>query len=131
MISKKYSAANHPDLENYDPSKPIKNLIYLVANNLYGGVMRFPLPFGFMRWLEGEEINSFDVTKISAERRMGYSLEVDLEYPLDLHDDHNCYPLAPEHKTVQDEELSPYSQELWEELHATNGLTLQGRGNTS
>lgn len=49
MISKKFSEANHPDFENYYPSKPIKELIYLDANNLYGGVMRFPLPIGFMR----------------------------------------------------------------------------------
>lgn len=56
--------------------------------------MRYPLPIGFMRWLDS---------------RVGYTLEVDLEYPSQLHDDHNCYPLAPEHKIVQDEELSPYS----------------------
>lgn len=122
MISKKFSEANHPDFENYDPSKPIKNLIYLDANNLYSGVMRFPLPVGFMRWLEDEEIKNFDITKIPVEGQTGYSLEVDLEYPSQLHDSHNCYPLAPEHKVVQDKDLSPYSLELWEELHATDRL---------
>lgn len=123
MISKKFSEFFENFLiENYDPSKPIKNLIYLDANNLYGGVMRFPLPVGFMRWFEDEEIKNFDVTKIPMEGQKGYSLEVDLEYPSQLHDSHNCYPLAPEHKVVQDIDLSPYSQELWEELHATDGL---------
>lgn len=43
-ITKKFSTANHPDLENYDPSKPIKNLIYLDANNLYGVSCIFPSP---------------------------------------------------------------------------------------
>lgn len=32
---------------------------------------------------------------------------------------------------MQDEELSPYSQELYEELHVTNSLTMRGRGKTS
>lgn len=131
MISKKFSAANHPEFENYDPSKPIKNLIYLDANNLYGGVMRFPLPIGFMRWLENEEIKNFNIATIPINGRCGYTLEVDLEYPQELHDDHNCYPLAPEHKIVHDEELSPYSQQLWEELHAADGLTMRRRGKTS
>ena len=42
---------------------------------------------------------------------LGYTLEADLEYPTELHDDHNCYPLAPEHKIVHDKELAPYSQQ--------------------
>lgn len=63
--------------------------------------------------------------KVSADSRVGYTLEVDLEYPSELHDDHNCYPLAPEHKIVQDEELSPFSQQLWEELNAVDGLKMR------
>ena len=43
MIGKKFSKANHPDFKDYDLSKPIKNLIYLDANNLYGCVALSPL----------------------------------------------------------------------------------------
>ena len=49
-------------------------------------------------------------------REKGYILEVDLEYPAALHDLHSDYPVAPERKTVAKEELSPYSQQLLEEL---------------
>lgn len=93
--------------------------------------MRFPLPIGFMRWLTKEEIYNFDVMQIRMDGRMGYTLEVDLIYPVELHDSHNCYPLAPDHKIVQDKELSPYSEELWRDLYATDGLKLLGRGKSS
>ena len=39
-------------------------------------------------------------------------LEVDLEYPPELHDLHNDYPLAPEKMLVKEEILSDYSREI-------------------
>lgn len=44
MISKKYSIANHPEIQGYDPTNPTKSLIYLDANNLYGGSCVSPFP---------------------------------------------------------------------------------------
>ena len=38
----------------------------------------------------------------------GYFLEVDLEYPDELHELHNDYPLAPEKLTVSSDILSKY-----------------------
>ena len=42
----------------------------------------------------------------------GYFIECDLEYPEELHDLHNDYPLAPEKLIVEDDWLSPYCKQL-------------------
>jgi hypothetical protein len=39
-------------------------------------------------------------------------VKVDLEYPKELHDLHNDYPLAPERKLVSSDMLSPYAKGL-------------------
>ena len=44
----------------------------------------------------------------------GLILEVTLEYPKELHDLHNEYPLAPERIRVQKEMLSDYCRQIAE-----------------
>ncbi|XP_063420723.1 uncharacterized protein LOC134705941 [Mytilus trossulus] len=47
----------------------------------------------------------------------GFILEVDLEYPRELHDDHNEYPLAPEKLKVTNDTLSPYAEKPLDDLN--------------
>ncbi|KAK3107369.1 hypothetical protein FSP39_012926 [Pinctada imbricata] len=119
MISKRQASANHPGVQNYDSTRPNKHLIYYDLNNLYGGIMRMPLPIGMMRWLTEEEIARFheSLLTLPEDGAHGFTIECDLEYPDEIHDLHNCYPLAPEHKIVTEEELSPYNKALWNKLH--------------
>ena len=70
--------------------------MYLDANNLYGWAMSQYLPYGSFKWLSDEELNKIDLGKYKEDSREGLVLEVDLEYPKDLHELHNDYPLAPE-----------------------------------
>ena len=51
----------------------------------------------------------------------GYILEVDLEYPQELHDIHNDYPLAPEKINIPKERLSDYSLEIAYAHNITTG----------
>ena len=95
MISQRHGKANNKYMgEEYDPSQPSKyNFItYLDANNLYGWAMIKSHPIGNFMWMKN--LNNW-------RNRSCIILEVDLEYPKELHDLHNEYPVAPESLNVK------------------------------
>ena len=47
------------------------------------------IPYGGFKWLRN--VDGSDVTVIGKNNRIGYILEVDLEYPNNLHELHNDY----------------------------------------
>ncbi|KAK3104974.1 hypothetical protein FSP39_014438 [Pinctada imbricata] len=112
MISNKFAHANNPHVQDYDNSLPHTWIQYLDCNSLYAHTMTFPLPTGGFRWLSRDEVETLDITTIAFDGEKGYVLEVDLEYPDHLHDDHSDLPVAPEHIEVSDDQLSPYSKRL-------------------
>ena len=64
-----------------------------------------------------DEISHFDVEKdVSFTSNLGYILEVDLEYPEELHLKHNSYPLAAQRINIDGAQLSGYSQDCLEAL---------------
>lgn len=94
VIFKKYAKANNKYLDNYDENKPSNYVIYLDANNLYGEAMTHKLPISGFKWVDDVDINT--IMNYTEESDIGYILDVYLEYPNELHDLHNDYPLAPE-----------------------------------
>ena len=123
MIGKKYSVANNPYVEGYDAKKPNIHIWYTDCNNLYGLAESQYLPRSDFQWLSQDAVNTFNVQEISDDSNTGYILEVDLEYPTEIHDYHNDYPLAPERLTVTHDMLSPYSKEILQSLNMTLGKT--------
>ena len=93
------------------------SLFYIDANNLYGKAMSLPLPTGGFRWLTQWECKRFDISKISEQDSVGYILEVDMDYPEHLHNEHNCYPLAPEKVEVTSDMLSTYQKDTYTQLY--------------
>ena len=109
-IAKRYAKASNKYMQNYNPKKPSKFIIYLDMNNLYGWAMSEYLPYEGFKWLKN--VGGFDVMSFSKESKIGFILEVDLEYPDELHESHNYYPLAPEILAIPYEMLLDYCKKL-------------------
>ena len=95
-------------MEEYDENAPSKYAMYLDANSYYGWAVSQYLPTGNFRWMTGKETNKIDLGKYKADGKKGLILELDLEYPRELHDLHNDYPVAPEKAKVSKNMLSRY-----------------------
>ena len=106
-IAKRYSKANNKYMKDYDPKKPSKFITYLDMNNLYGRAMSGYLPYDGLKNVDG-----FDVNSVSEKSPIGQILEVDLEYPDELHALHNDYPLAPEKVAIPYDRLSDYCKKI-------------------
>ena len=113
-INHRHFAANNPYLNSFDGTKPTSFLHYVDANNLYGASMSKPLPTGNFRWLEKKQIDKLDICNLDADGDTCYVLEVDLNYPPEIHDRHNDYPLAVERKAVQENQLSNFNRHFLE-----------------
>ena len=105
-IAKRYSKTNNKYIKNYDPTKPSKYISYLDMNKLYGWAMGDYLLYGGFKWLKN--VDSFDVNSVRENKATGHILEVDLEYPHELHVLHNDFPLAPEKLATFYHMLSDY-----------------------
>ena len=89
MISNRHGKANNKYMgESFIDAMISTYIMYLDANNLYGWAMSKPLPTHGFKWMKVDELETWELYPCI--------LEVDLEYPKNLHDLHNDYPLAPE-----------------------------------
>ena len=59
--------------------------------------------------------------QIKKDSSTGYILKVDLDYPQELHDIHNDYPLAPGKIKIPKEWLSDYSLDIGNAHNITRG----------
>ena len=104
----RWAIANNPYMSyEYDTSKPTEYLQYLDANNLYGWAMSQPLPAGEFNWVEIKDLkqrpqNLKKTIDLMTERDCGYLLEVDVQYPKELHDHHNDLPFVCEKIRTED-----------------------------
>ena len=88
--------------------------MYLDMNNLYGASMSQCLPTAGFKWLNQKKIGKFNLGTYTADSRKGLILEVDLQYPSNLHNLHNDYPLGAEKMKVTKDMLSPYCKNIQE-----------------
>jgi hypothetical protein len=113
VIAHRHAKANNKYMSMHDASKESSYIIYLDANNLYGEAMSQPLPFKGFQWCN----DKFNVAAVNANPAIlntseneGYILEVDMEYPAELHDTHNDFPLAVESMQIKNSMLTEWTK---------------------
>ena len=81
-------------------------------NKLYGGAISEYLPYRGFKWIKNNKETINRVLNKSDNSLHGYFLEVDLDYPEYLHEEHNDYSLAPEKIKVKEEMLSLHQLQM-------------------
>ncbi|KAF7996123.1 hypothetical protein HCN44_010379 [Aphidius gifuensis] len=96
QCSHRHVIANNKYMNEYNPNIEDSYLMYFDVNNLYGFAMASTLPVSDFQWEENFDINKLNSIEDNSE--WGYILEVDLDYPVNLHNEHKDLPLAPERR---------------------------------
>ena len=121
-IANRFGEANNKYMKTYNEKLPSKYIMYLDANNLYGWAMSQYLPTGNFKWLSQKRIKKTNLGKYTENSDKGLILEVDLEYPQDLHNLHNDFPLGPEKIKVDKNMLSDYCKQIADKFNISSGL---------
>ncbi|XP_053597497.1 uncharacterized protein LOC103578820 [Microplitis demolitor] len=111
----RYAQANNRFMGNdFNPNLDESYLMYFDVNNLYGAAMCMSLPQGSFEWVENFECTQDNIeTLFNCSETEGFILEVDLNYPIELHDLHKDLPLCPEHFVPPDSKQSKLATTLY------------------
>ena len=113
-----YAKANHEKCPNYNPFLEFLWVLYVDANNLYDWAMMQHLPTGGFEWVDVTQRENWGdfILQQHDEQEDGYMLEVDLEYPEQLHDIHDNFPCAPEKMVIKKSYLSDTQKKMGEKI---------------
>ena len=100
--------ANNKYMEVFDKSQPSVFGAFFDVTSLYAGTMQQTLPCGNYKWRNDLTID--DILNADCFGGVRYFVEIDLEYPLHLHDHHNDLPLALEKLQTKTEWLLGYAK---------------------
>ena len=101
----------------------------LDANNLYGYSMIQHMPTGNFKW-NNNIWTKESILDLDDKATTGYLFDVDISYPVELHDKFNQYPPCPENISIKKEYLSEWQQENYNETNITKlCCTLQPKNN--
>ena len=96
----------------------MQHLAYIDENNLYGNALRKPLPHSEFSWVEDlSEFTCDFILGLDEEGEWGYTFEVDLEYPPDIHDNTFDFPLAPESGEITLDMFSTFMHDFHQTLN--------------
>ena len=107
--------------KRYSEASKNKHILYFDMNNFYGHAMSQYLPCSNFKWVKNVDKIEQKLMNIKINSSTGYILEVNLEYPQELHDIHNDYPLAQEKINISKKWLSDYSLKIANAHNITTG----------
>ena len=96
----KYAQANNKYMKSYNKNITSSYLQYLDANNLYGWAMSKELPIGGFKWVNPKKYTEEWIKNYDEDSKYGMVLEVDIEYPKELHKSHRDLPFLCDRKLL-------------------------------
>ena len=102
-------------MPSYGYSNPRKYISYLDASNLYGWAMSQYLRYSRFKSLNQKAIDKsclILINSIEENSSIGYILEIDLQYPNQLHELDNDHPLPPKKLETSHNMLSNYCSSI-------------------
>ena len=87
-------------------------MLFRSVNNLHDRCLNSLLPVRKFRFLNSNEYKDIDWCNIDTKQENGYFIECDLNYPKEIHEQHQDFPLAPMKDKVLNEKLSPFQLNL-------------------
>ena len=122
VYSSRLETANSPLLPNFDVSKEVTSIVYIDANNLYGGIMlKYAHPLRAFELIT--EIILEDLINADDEGDIGCVVEVDLEYPDELHEKYSDFSLISDKHPIDPLELRDHQTKMKNALKITKAKT--------
>ena len=93
----RYAKANNKYMKVYNKDEEKSFLQYDDANNIYRWAMSHPLPVDDFKWVKNvSKIDEDFVKNYDEDSDKGYILEIDVEYPKNVHGLHSNLQFLPE-----------------------------------
>ena len=103
---KRLATMNNKYQEGFNETKGRTYGLLVDANDLYGGIMhKFPLPLSHFEILN---VELGTILKTENDRKIGFVIEVDLDYPDALHNIHTDITVAPTKEKIDRNMLSEH-----------------------
>ena len=97
----RYTKANNKYMKDYNKDEEESLLQYDDADNFYGFAMIQPLPVDGFKFVKNvSKIDESFIKNYDEDRHKGYVLEVDVDYPKNLHDLHSDLTFLPERMKI-------------------------------
>ena len=96
--------------DRYVKSTDNKWILYIDANNLYGHSMSEPLPYDKIKF--DDDIKLDDILNTPDDSDIGYFIEVDLKYTVNIKEKTKNFPFAPVNKKTDPDNYNDYMKEI-------------------